>query len=135
MGETYTQKLVKQIKSLEDDFDEKSLQLIVIENELKDNMEVSVLVSKLTKHILQMLIEYGDFIKNKTETEAHKRSRKRLSELLDISSRLTNIDSNSQSFMLFNRELATKIQLLRIENSELKRQIENMVKAEEYGIE
>lgn len=135
MEETYTQKLVKQIKSLEDDFDEKSLQLVVIENELKDNMEVSVLVSKLTKHILQMLIEYGDFIKNKTETEAHKRSRKRLSELLDISSRLMNIDSNYQSFKLFNRELATKIQLLRIENIELKRQIENMVKAEEYGTE
>lgn len=132
MEETYTQKLVKQIKSLEDDFDEKSLQLIVIENELKDNMEVSVLVSKLTQHILQMLIEYGDFIKNKTETEAHKRSRNRLSELLDISSRLMEISSNNQAVRLYNRELAAKIQLLRINNAELKEQIGNFNNAINY---
>lgn len=129
---SFIKELQQKIEKLEDNFDSQSIELILLENELKDNMEVSILVSKLTQHILQMMIEYADFMKNRTPTETHKKSQKRLIELLDISSKLMTIDSNNQSFKLYNREMVGKVNLLRIENSELKFTIEKMVKAEGF---
>lgn len=129
MEETYTQKLQQQIKGLEDSFDVQALELTVMKNELIENSEVSILVSTLTQHILQMLMEYMDFIKGRTESDSHKKSRKRLVEILDISGRLMNIDTNNQSLKLYNRELAGKIHSLRIVNSELRDELEKINKS------
>lgn len=129
MEKTYTQKLQQQIKGLEDSFDVQALELTVMKNELIENSEVSILVSTLTQHILQMLMEYMDFIKGRTESDSHKKSRKRLVEILDISGRLMNIDTNNQSLKLYNRELAGKIHSLRIVNSELRDELEKINKS------
>ncbi|HEY4196886.1 MAG TPA: hypothetical protein VGM63_15190 [Mucilaginibacter sp.] len=129
---SYTKELQQKINQLEDNFDVQAVELILLENELKDNMQVNILVSKLTQHILQMLMEYADFIRNRTPTDAHKKSHKRLIELLDISSQLFTIGTNNQAFKLYNRELVGKINLLRLEKTELKQQLENATKAENF---
>lgn len=101
-----------------------SLEAAFLENELKDVLQPNILLSKLSQSILEMLMEYHDYTSKKGESEANKRSKKRLMELLNISTELSGVGDLLSSFKLFNKELVGRITLLNIENRKLNNELE-----------
>ncbi len=131
MAKTYTKELKEKVGALEDGFDMYQVELGLLENEIQEINTPNQLLGEQTGLLLEMLSEVVEFGKKKP-SERVAASKKRLLELLSINTRLNQIVSYNQSLKVFNKQLVGSIQVLRLENSDLKRQIENMVKAEEY---
>jgi len=132
MAKTYIKELQEKIEALEDGFDLRELEIQQLINARVDDMEPAVISDKITLLCLEMLIEYTEFVMKKgKETEANLKSKKRLVDMLGLVSRLSGLTSNLNTLKLINRGQVTKINLLRVENAELKQQVDNMKKAYE----
>lgn len=81
-----------------------SSQLAFTESELQDTIKPNVLLSEMAQLILQMLIEYTDYIAKNKETEKNKASKKRLLRLLDITT-----DLNGSGDLLYTYKLKNRI--------------------------
>jgi predicted nuclease with TOPRIM domain len=130
MAKEYFKQLQEQIEQLQDGFDIKNVEIGLLENEMQDNLRPNFLLSQLTSIHLAMLSEIvGYEIKNKP-SERITVSKNRLIKLLDISTELSGIGDKMQSFKLFNRELVTRMQLLRVENAELRKKLDDVGKGD-----
>lgn len=119
----YWVQLERQIKGLEDNFDIKGVEIALLQSEMVDMLKPNVLLMKLTQLHLEMLMEIQEFrLKNKT-TERVLKSYERLLKLLDISTQLSGLGDKAQSLKLFNKELVGRMQMLRLENSNLKKEL------------
>jgi len=131
MEKTYTKELQEKIKALEDGFDIKNVEMGLLENEMQDFLKPSALLAQQSRLLLEMTDELFEYAKKKPGPRVTA-SRDRLMILLHINTQLGSVMCYNQSLKLFNRELVGKIQLLRIERAELKKQIENMTKANNF---
>lgn len=129
MAKTYIKELQEKIEILEDGFDIHSAELSLMESELQDVLKPSLLLSELTHTHLEMLHEVLVYIKKNKVNDRVLASKDRLLRLIDISTQLNGIGDTSASLKSLNKEMIGRLQLLRIENSELRLKIENFEKA------
>lgn len=132
MAKTYIKELQEKIELLEDGFDMKSIEVSLLQNDMQDTLHPNIILSQLTHFILKMLgelIEYQN--KNKPSLKVIA-SKTRLITMLNITIELSGIGDKMQSIKLFNKELVTKIQLLRVENSDLRKELKNVEDAVNY---
>lgn len=131
MAKTYIKELQEKVEALEDGFDMHQVELSLLENEIQDTNLPNKLLGEQTGLLLEMLNEVVEFGKKKP-SERVTASKKRLLGLLCINTSLNQIVSYNQSLKAFNKQLVGHIQVLRIENAELKRQIGNFNNAINY---
>jgi hypothetical protein len=130
MAKEYFKQLQEQIEQLQDGFDIKNVEIGLLENEMQDNLRPNLLLSQLTSIHLDMLSEIIDYQIKHKPSERIIGSKNRLIKLLDISTELSGIGDKMQSFKLFNRELVTRMQLLRVENAELRKKLDDVGKGD-----
>ncbi len=132
MAKEYLKKLQEQIERLEDGFDIKNIELVLLENELKDNLRPNIILSQLTQFILQMLIELNQYEQKNKLSSKVLASKIRLLSMFDLITELSGMGDKLQNFKLFNRELVIKMQMLRAENYNLKKQLKAVSDAETF---
>lgn len=123
--------LQQKIKELEDGFNIKDIECGLLESELTETLKPNILLSELTFIHLEMLKEVHEYSKGKSSDRITS-SKNRLLNLLDISTQLSGIGDKNKSLKLFNRELVTRIQLLRIENSDLRKELKKIEDAASF---
>lgn len=131
MAKEYFKKLQEQIETLEDGFDIKNIELGLLENEMQDFLKPSVLLSQQAKYLLEMTEELIEYAKSKPGPRVNA-SKERLLNLLHLHTQLGGVLTYNQTIKLFNRELVTKIQLLRVENADLRRKLDNVHKSDNF---
>lgn len=131
MAKTYFKELQEKIENLEDGFDIKNIEVMLLQSELTDALKPNLLLTKITSIHLEMLMEVHQYEK-KHPSDRIKASKARLLNLLEMSEHLNSLSCKLQSLKLFNRELVTKIQLLRVENADMLRQLENIQNAQNF---
>lgn len=131
MAETYIQTLNKQIKSLDDGFDLKEIEIAILKGDIEDLTTPHKILGEQAGYLLEMLSEVLEFEKKKP-SDRIRASKRRLIDLLDTNTQLNKIVSYNHSLRLLKDELVAKIQILRVENKALKQQIENIIKAEQF---
>lgn len=123
--------LQAKINLLQDGFDIKSIEIGLLESEMQDTLKPTKLLSEQNNCLLEMLEQIIKFEKTKPSASVTA-SKNRLVTLLGINTQLSEIMYYNRSLQLFNRELVTRIQLLRVENSELKKQLKNVSDATNF---
>lgn len=93
------------------------------QSELKDVLQPNVLLSELQQLILQMLIEYTEYIQNNKETDRNRASKKRLIKLLDISVDLNGLGGLTASLKAQNKHLHSTVMSLKIKVNQLEKEI------------
>jgi hypothetical protein len=132
MAKEYLKKLQEQIESLEDGFDIKSIELGLLQNEMQDTLRPNIILSQLTHFILQMLGELNEYQqKNKLSAKAIA-SKTRLITMINITIELSGMGDKMQTLKLFNLELVNKMQLLRVENANLRKELKGVEDAHNY---
>jgi hypothetical protein len=131
MAKEYFKELQEKIEKLEDGFDIKNLELGLLESEIQDTLKPTKLLNEQNHYLLEMLEQIIKFEKSKPSARVTA-SKQRLITLLGINTQLNQIMYYNQSLKLFNRELVTIIQLLRVENSDFKKQLKNISDANNF---
>ena len=131
MEKEYFKQLQEKIEQLQDGFDIKTIEIALLENEIQDTNKPMVLLCEQNKYLLEMLEQVIEFEKKKPSVQV-KVSKTRLITLIGINTQLSNVCCYNQSLKLFNRELVGRIQILRVENSDLKKQLQNIISAEQF---
>jgi|GEM_PF-3702025 len=108
------------------------IELDMMANELIDSLTPAVKSMQAVQIVLQMQIELADHIKSKGNSDKALKSAKRLKELYLCVMSLNTLTGDINTLQLANRELNASMKLLKIENEELKSQIENVIKAETF---
>ena len=85
--------------------DDLEIQLLYTQSQLKDVLQPNLLLAELSQLILQMLIEYTEYISKNKETERNRASKRRLLRLLDISTDLNGLGDLAVSLRLQNKRL------------------------------
>lgn len=128
----YWVQLERQVKSLEDNFDQKGVEIQLLQSEIIDIKEPTMLLNRLMLLHLNMFSEITEYLAKNKVTDRVLASRERLLELIDITTRLNGINDRSASLKAINREIVGKIQLLRIENKELKVKLQAVIDSENF---
>ena len=108
------------------------IELDMMANELVDSLTPAVKSMQAVQIVLQMQMELADHIKSKGTSNKAIRSAKRLNELYMCVVSLNRITGDLNTLQLSNRELNARLNLLKTENQELKRQIDNVINAENF---
>lgn len=128
----YWVQLERQIKRLEDNFDIKGVEIALLQSEMVETLKPNVLLMQLTQVHLEMLMEIQEYrTKNKT-TERILKSYNRLLKLFDISTQLSGLGDDNQTLKLSNKELVVRMQILRVENSNLKKEIKKLTDSNNF---
>lgn len=120
---TYIKDLQTKISQLEDGFDIQSVELGLLQNEMLDTLKSNQLLSQLNGSVLEMMNDLVEYEKKNKLTPRMQASKQRLVNMLFVTSDLSELGSKLQSLKLFNRELVGKIQLLRVANADLTKQL------------
>lgn len=131
MVKTYFKELQEKIERLEDGFDIKNVEIGLLESEIQDTLKPTGLLNYQFLKLAEMLEEVLEYEKIKP-SERITASKTRLINLLGVNTQLNEIMYVNHRLKLFNRELVAKIQLLRVENADLKLQLDNVAKAENF---
>lgn len=121
---SYTKDLQEKIAKLEDGFNIQSVEIGLLQSEMVDTLKPNRLLSELNSDIIDMMNDLIEYEKKTKLTPRMQQSKKRLINMLFVISELSDLGSKLQSLKLFNREIVGKIQLLRIENAELKHKLD-----------
>lgn len=121
---TYIDDLKTKAKNLQDNFDIQSVEIGLLQNDMQDTLKPNLLLSELNGYVLEMMNDLVEYEKKNKLTARMQASKERLVKMLFVASELSGVGDKLQSFKLFNRELVGKIQLLRIENADLKNKLE-----------
>ena len=132
MAKEYFKELQEKIEYLQDGVDFKNIELGLLESEMQDVLEPSLLLSQITYIHTEMLSELFDYIKKNKPSERLTASKERLLNLLTKTEKLNSMTNKMQTLKLFNRELVVKLQLLRVENDELRKQLKNISDANNF---
>lgn len=108
------------------------VELGMMANELVDSLTPAVKSMRAVQIVLQMQIELADHIKQKGESDKGLKSAKRLFELFDCVTSLNRLTGDLNTLQLTNREQAGKILVLRKNNADMRRRLENIEKAENF---
>lgn len=128
----YVKQLQVQIENLEDGFDIHGAELSLLESELKDVLRPTELLSELTQTHFEMLCEILLWLRKNKPTDRVLASKERLLKLIDIDTRLNGIGDTCVSLKAINKTLVAKMQLLRIENAKLRRELKNFTDATNF---
>lgn len=128
----YWKQLQDKVENLTDIIDGKDLQMRILENEMVDVTAASAASSKTTLLILHMMMELNLHVQKKGWTAPAKASQERLVKLLELNRELDGMNNQNLQLKSINRDLHAQYQLLRIENKELKKKLDDIVKAENY---
>lgn len=129
---SYLKKLQEQVEALQDGIDGRDLQIVVVQDELLDVTLPSRACSETTMYLLQMLSEILLYVSKKGWTDATKSSFKRLKRLMDLNKIIDDRCMSNYNLKMTNKNLHTEYQLLRIRYRELRIQVENMAKSENF---
>lgn len=121
---SYTKDLQDKIAKLEDGFNIQSVEIGLLQSEMVDTLKPNRLLSELNSDIIDMINDLIEYEKKTKLTPRMQASKKRLINMLFVISELSELGSKLQSLKLINREIVGKIQLLRIENAELKHKLD-----------
>lgn len=121
---SYLDDLKEKAKNLQDNFDIQSVEIGLLQNDMQDTLKPNLLLSELNGYVLEMMNDLVEYEKKNKLTARMQASKERLVKMLFVASELSGVGDKLQSFKLFNRELVGKIQLLRIENADLKNKLE-----------
>jgi hypothetical protein len=105
------------------------LEMGMMSNDLIDSLTPSIKSMEAIQIILQMQLELADYIKEKGKSDKALKSAKRLLKLYDCVQFLNRLTGDLNTLQLTNRDIYSKIQLLRVENADIKKQLSNMIKA------
>ena len=132
MANEYYKELQEKIANLQDGFDIKNIEVAFLESEMQDVLEPSLLLSQITYIHTEMLSELFDYIRKNKPSERLTASKERLLNLLTKTEKLNSMTNKMQTLKLFNRELVVKLQLLGVENDELRKQLKNISDANNF---
>ena len=132
MAKEYFKELQEKIEYLQDGVDFKNIELGLLESEMQDVLEPSLLLSQITYIHTEMLSELFDYIRKNKPSERLTASKERLLNLLTKTEKLNSMTNKMQTLKLFNRELVVKLQLLGVENDELRKQLKNISDANNF---
>lgn len=125
----YHQELKEKISGLVDDLDIKDIEIGMLKNEITDTLTPNIALMRLSQYVLQMLTELNEYEQKNKLNKRMADSKQRLIKMMELTSELSGIGDRLQSLKFFNTELFGKMQLLRIENDQLRIENEAMVKA------
>lgn len=125
----YHQELQEQVRQLKDGFDIKSVENELLKNELTEVEKPNIILGELSKYVLEMLSELSEYEQKNKLNDRMKASKARLVKMFDLTTQLSGLGDKNRSLKLFNRELFGIIQMLRIDNSKLRKDNETMQKA------
>lgn len=131
MAKTYVKVLQEQIESLEDGFELKDVELYLLESELQETLSPYKLLSEQNGYFLDMLNEIIEFEKKKPSDRVTA-SKKRLLNLLHLNTLLTGIVNYNNTLKTCNKLLIGKIQLLRLKNAELNKELTKIRLSNEF---
>lgn len=125
----YHKELQEQLKQVNDQVDINNIENDLLRSDLTDIEKPSKMLWQLTQFILEMIVELNEYEQKKELNDRMKASKVRLSNMLEITGELSNIGDKCRSLKIFNKELFAILQLLRIENSKLRKTNEAMEKS------
>lgn len=127
MAETYKDHLKTlhhDIERLQDEVDGKNRELQLIEMDMIEVLRPSMLGSKITNTVCEMIMELVVFEKSKGVSPKTIASKKRLMGLLEDTEQLNILSKSINSLKLIGKQLYSDYQLLRVQNMKLKEQIQ-----------
>lgn len=104
-------------------------ELSILSQTYMDVLTPSVTSMKATQVVIEMLLELGDHIKKNGKSERLEKSVKRLFNLLDLIAKLNNLTGDLNTLKLSNNSIMAENHLLRVDNINLKKEIEAMIKS------
>lgn len=132
MAKTYIKELQEKIEALEDGVDMKEVEINLLLSEMKDTTRPNILLLQLVQYVIQMLIELNEYQQKNKLTERMLSSKDRLVKMLDITSELNGMGDKMHSLKLANKFMIGKMSLLRIENSDLRKELKGVEDAHNY---
>lgn len=128
----YWVQLERQIKDLNDEFDIHECEIFLLNSEIIDLNKPTLLLNRLMKLHLEMFSEITDYMGKNKVTERITASHSRLLELIDITTQLNGIGDHSRALKSINRELISKTQIVRLENSNLKKELNKITQQDNF---
>lgn len=120
------------IEQLQDTVESKDLELSLLESERQDDLKPSILGTKISCTVSEMLMEILDFEKLKGKSERTEASKKRLIGLLHDTEELNTLSTQINKLKLINKNLFTKYKILQVDNFNLTSQLKKIQDAHEY---
>ena len=130
-AKTYVKQLQEQIELLEDGFDIKSVEIDLLKSEMEETLSPYKLLGEQTGYLLDMLTEVIEF-ERKKPSERITASKTRLITLLHINTQLSKIVDYNQSLKLINRNMVASMQLLRIKNFNLTKEVNKLTLSNQF---
>lgn len=122
----------EKLNKLQDDVDSKEAQIAILESEMQDATTPSNLLIEIKSAVMDMLFDVVKFEKSKGVSEKSKDNKSRLETLLDKIDAINKVANMAYNLKGINRKLHAAYQLLRIENSELKAELQKIADAEKF---
>lgn len=122
----------EKLNKLQDDADSKDVQIALLESEMQDVTTPSNAVVELKSKVMDMLFEVVKVEKAKGITEKTKANRERLEHVLILVNFIGGIGNTNYFLKGANKLIHAKYQLLRVENSELRTELQKIADAEKF---
>lgn len=130
-SKSYLKVLQETIENLQDGFDEQSVEIALLQNDLEDTHSPYKFLGEQLGIMLEMLKEIVEFEHNKP-SERITASKKRLLSLIDTNTQLGKIIDYNHSLKLYNQQLLGHMQLLRLKNEELRQELNKIRNSDKF---
>ena len=107
------------------------IELQLMAQEYIDTLSPAVTSMEIVQIALQMMIETVEFVKKNGKSDLTEKRTARATRLFELASRLNTLTGDNNTLQLNNKELGRQIVKLRIENIELKKQLDIQAKTYE----
>lgn len=107
-------------------------QVDLMRSELEDVLASSVTCSKMTKLILEMLLELTEYVKVNGMTERAIKSKMRLVKMLDLNYQQETLSISNYQLYHTNKKMLNKYADLLAENDKFQEQLNNITKAQNF---
>lgn len=120
------------IEGLEDTIDSKNVELRLFESNLQDSITSQVIASSVTCTLAEMIGELLEFERLKGSTDKTKASKERLIKLIFETEKLNVMSARLATLKLLNKDIHSAYQRLRVENHDLKEQLQKISDAHNF---
>lgn len=132
MAKTYIQELQEQVKRLEVTVESKTAEIRLFESELQDVLTPSVIASRVTCTLAEMVGELLEFEKLKGASDKTRASKKRLVSLILDTEKLNSMSVQLNTLQLANKFLFGQYQLQRIERLKIADELNRITGSENF---
>jgi len=132
MAKTYLQELQEQVKMLENTVESKSVEIRLFESELQDVLTPSLIASRVTCTLAEMIGELLEFEKTKGANDKTRASKKRLVSLILDTEKLNSMSVQLNTLQLANKFLFGQYQLQRIERLKIADELNRITGSENF---